>query len=231
MIEQQEEIKQWFDQTYKERGFGYLRPLSAYEIFATLLSPLKGKIHLDVACGLGLLLKTFDQHGAKVHGVDISTEAIQKAKVFCPNATINEANAETLPYEDGFFDSVTCIGSLERMLDREKVISEQARVTKPDGKLCFMVRNAENFTWNYFQKPLGLENKKGHQDALNLEAWSALFNSCGLQVEGIYPDHWPYYRLLKTITPWRNIDTTKIRKFPGKMKLAYEFIFVLSKHG
>lgn len=229
MVEQQQEIKQWFDQNYKRRGFNYLRPRSAYEIFATLLEPLQDKRHLDVACGLGLLLKTFDQRGAEVHGVDLSTEAITKAKVYCPSATINEANAEALPYDDGFFDSVTCIGSLERMLDREKVIREQIRVLKPDGRLCLMVRNAENLTWNYFQKPLGIINKKGHQDALNLDDWSSLFASCGLKVEGIYPDHWPYYRLLKTITPWRRLDTTKIRKFPGKIKLAYEFIFVLSK--
>lgn len=231
MIEQQEEIKKWFDQTYKERGFGYLRPIEAYEIFASLLGPLEDKKHLDVACGLGLLLKTFERHGAEVFGIDISSKAIDKAKDFCSEASIQEANAEALPFEDSFFDSVTCIGSLERMLDRNKVIEEQARVLKPEGKICYMVRNAENLTWNYFQKPLGLTNEKGHQDALNIDEWTALFSSCGLKVDGVYPDHWPYYRLLKTIAPWRKVDTAKIRKFPGRMTLAYEFIFVLSKHG
>ena len=229
MVDTQIEIKNWFDKTYKSRGFNYLRPVNAYDIFATLLNPDEHKSHLDVACGPGLLLKAFEKTKVKSYGLDISTEAIIKCREFCPEATVQEGNAENLPYKDKTFDSISCIGSLERMIDRNAVLQEQKRVLKDAGELCFMVRNAENFTWKYLWKPLGLYNKKGHQDALNLEEWRALFVKNGFEIIKIYPDHWPYYRLIKTFFPWKKMNTAKIRKFPLSLNLAYEFIFHLKK--
>ncbi|MFY0601910.1 MAG: class I SAM-dependent methyltransferase [Cyclobacteriaceae bacterium] len=229
MVDSQIEVKKWFDNTYKRRGFGYLRPIDAYQIFCTLLSPQPKSKHLDVACGPGLMLKALEETGAIGYGIDISTEAIDRCKTFCPTSFVREGNAEKLPYDDETFDSITCIGSLERMLNRTKVLSEQNRVAKKGAKICYMVRNSENFTWKYLWKPLNIYNKKGHQDALNINEWKDLFEENGFEIGGIYPDHWPYYRFLKTIFPWSKIETAKIRKFPLKLELAYEFIFILRK--
>ena len=191
MSDTQLEIKNWFDHTYKKWGFMYLRPQAAYEIFAEILKPKKGDKHLDVACGLGLLLNTMANRQVNVHGVDLSEEAISKASQYCPSANIQQANAEFLPFEDETFDSITCIGSLERMLDREKALKEQARVAKKDARLCLMVRNSEHFVWKYFWKPFGIRNQKGHQDAMNLKEWTELFEKAQLKVEAVYPDHGP----------------------------------------
>lgn len=222
-------IKKWFDQTYKQRGFFYLRPIEAYELFATILDVKNGDKHLDVACGLGLLLKCFTSKGVETFGIDLSTEGVQIAKKYCPEASIDVGNAESLPFPDSMFDSLTCIGSLERILDREKALSEQFRVLKPQGRVCIMVRNAENFTWRFIQKPLGLRNKKGHQDALNLSQWKSLLQSSGFEIESVFPDHWPYFRLLKTLIPWRKPKTHKLHNFPGSIHWAYEYIFLLRK--
>jgi hypothetical protein len=229
MVESQIVIKNWFDKTYKNRGFSYLRPLEAYEIFKTILALKPNSKHLDVACGLGLMLKAMEGREIKLHGVDISTEAVIQSRQFCPDAIIQEANAEQLPYQDETFDSLTCLGSLERMIDRKAALQEQYRVSKSGADICLMVRNSENFTWKYIWKPLGLYNKKGHQDALNLEQWKNLFNEAGFEVQKVYPDHWPWFRLLKTVTPWRKLNTGRILKFPFKLELAYEFIFHLKK--
>lgn len=229
MVNTQTEVKNWFDNIYKEKGFNYLRPVEAYTIFVTLLKPERGSKHLDVACGLGLMLKALEQRGVLAHGMDISTEAVEKCKIFCPDADVQEGNAESLPYEDNFFDSITCIGSIERMLNREKVLAEQYRVAKSGAKICYMVRNSENFTWKYILSPLNLYNKKGHQDALNLKKWKKLFRKSGFNIKGIYPDHWPYYRFQKFIKPWQEIDTSKVKEFPLSIELAYEFIFYLEK--
>lgn len=226
---EQIKIKNWFDSNYKRWGFTYLRPLQAYEIFGGILNPSKGDNHLDVACGLGLLLKVMSQRGAVCNGVDLSEEAVRQAKEYCPDATIREANAEALPFADQTFNTISCIGSLERMLDREKALKEQMRVLKHDGKICLMVRNSEHFLWKYFWKPLGIQNKKGHQDALNLEEWTELFEGVGLKVDAIYPDHWPYYKVIRFLKPKRMINFSKVLKFPFSIRGAYEFIFVLKK--
>lgn len=230
-MDQQTDIKNWFDNTYRTKGFRYLRPPEAYEIFVSLLAPESGTKHLDVACGLGLLLKELDRKGVMVFGIDISTEAVNQSKRYCPAAQVEEGNAEDLPYPDNMFDSLTCIGSLERMVNRRIALKEQLRVVKKNGRFCYMVRNSEHFTWKYFLKPLGLENSNGHQDALNLTQWQKLFRENGFNVDAIYPDHWPYFRIMKTLQPWKKINTGKLRKFPFDINRAYEFIFLLSKNG
>ena len=229
MVDKQSEITSWFDETYASKGFDYLRSVEAYEIFVRLLEPKPNTKHLDVACGLGLLLKALESHKVETFGVDISPKAIEVCKEYCPNAHVQVANAEQLPFESNFFDSITCIGSLERMLDRDKALREQIRVAKKGAKICYMVRNSENFTWKYFQKPFNLYNKKGHQDALNKEKWEKLFLQNGLKVKAVYPDHWPYIKTIKTLLPWVKVDAGKIRKFPFNLELAYEFIFLLEK--
>ncbi len=228
-MNEQLKIKNWFDSNYKRWGFTYLRPLQAYEIFGGLLNPSQGATHLDVACGLGLLLKVMSQRGANCYGIDLSEEAVKKAKQFCPEANIQEANAEVLPFSDETFSSISCIGSLERMLDREKALSEQMRVLKKDGRLCLMVRNSEHFVWKYFWKPLAIQNKKGHQDAMNLDQWTELFEQVGLKVETVQPDHWPYYKVIRFLKPKQKVNFARVLKFPFSIRLAYEFIFVLKK--
>ena len=229
MMATQTDIKLWFDNVYLKRGYDYLRPLEAYNIFVSLLDPMESSKHLDVACGLGLLLKAMSSHCSEVHGIDISSEAIKQSKSYCPEAIVAEGNAEFLPYEAETFDSVSCIGSIERMIDRPKALQEQLRVARPDARFCYMVRNSEHFIWKYFYKPFGLKNKMGHQDALNLEQWKNLFTSNGFKIINVYPDHWPYYRILKILMPWSKINTDRIIKFPFNINLAYEFIFVLAK--
>lgn len=224
---QQAEIKSWFDRTYKTKKFRYLRPQKAYDLFPTLLNVEKGSKHLDVACGLGLMMKAMVKHGVQSYGVDISTEAIKQAKAYCPEGSFTVGNAETLPYDDSSFDYITCIGSIERMLDRESVLKEQVRVGKEDARFCFFVRNSEHFLWRFVQKPLGFFNRKGHQDALNLREWITLFETCGLKVVDVERDHWHFYKMLSFI--WSSVDTSKRKRLPFPLHWAYEFIFVLEK--
>ena len=227
----QDDIQTAFDKFYIKKGFNYLRPSEAYKIFTGILSPAKGEKLLDVACGPGLLLKEMAKVGTKSYGIDISPQAVNMCNLYCPEAEVVVANAENLPFQDKQFKYVTCIGSLERMIDRQKAITEQIRVATDDAKFCYMVRNPNHISWKIFMKPLKLYNKKAHQDALDYQYWCDLSQSCGLRIVSIYPDHWPYYRLRKLVPIWnRTIDYSKLRKFPFNMKRAYEFIFVLEKN-
>lgn len=226
---QQQEVTQWFDTIYQKKGFSYLRPLEAYHIFPALMSAEAGKKHLDVACGLGLMLKVMTEAGMDSYGIDISKEAVMRAKEFCPDAKVVVANAEELPYEDDFFDYITCLGSLERMIDRKQAIQEQVRVANSSAIFCYMVRNSEHFIWRFFLKPLGLSNKKGHQDAMNLAEWTQLFESSGLRIVKVTRDHWPTFKFLQFISPFKRVNTRKPRRFLLPLKWSYEYIFILKK--
>ena len=135
------------------------------------------------------------------------------------------ANAESLPFEKNQFDLVSCIGSLERILNRRKALNEIHRVLKPGGRACFMVRISEHYWWR-LRKGLGLQNKKGHQDAADLNYWKDLINSSNFHIAEILPDHWPYYKSQRF---FRNgIDYGEIQNHL-KINGSYEFIFSLVK--
>jgi len=50
-------------------------------------------------------------------------------------------NATGLPFEDGFFDAVTCLGVIDRIEQYPVALREMARVLKEDGTLIVAVGN------------------------------------------------------------------------------------------
>ena len=158
----QVEVARWFDQTYETRGFDYLRPLEAYPIFLQLLDAKPGRSLLDVACGPGLLLRAALMRGLEATGVDISERAIEIARSYAEGTDARVGNVERLDFADESFDYVTCIGALERFLDRDRALAEIRRVARPDAKLCFMVRNASTLVWRVWHQWLRKQNREGH---------------------------------------------------------------------
>jgi len=228
-MNRQLEIKDWFNATYKQRGSLYLRPVKAYSIFAELLD-LKSEDHLlDVACGLGRMMEAADPYTKNLYGIDISNVAIETAKKKFPDYNLQLANAEKLPFEDNLFEKITCLGSLERMLDLELVFSEMQRVSNNNAKFCFLVRNSRSFKWVLFKKLLRTKNIKGNQGANTLEQWTQLFENNGFKIENVFADQWPIMKLKRIFNPFDHRFFKKIHSSLVPLEYAYEFIFILSK--
>lgn len=230
-LEEQAQIRDWFDATYKTRGLGYLRPPQAYPIFLQLLGVRAGERLLDVACGPGLMLRAALQRSLVATGVDLSGVAVEMVPQVAPGATALTANAQDLPFADASFDHVTCIGSLERFIDRRAALREMARVATPDARFCLMVRNARSFGWKVATEWLGRINRRGHQDAGSLEDWRALFMECGFVVCEVLPDQWFWQK-------WRNRFVKRSAGAPEPvvnssltLPWANEFIFILKRAG
>ncbi len=225
-MEEQEQIKEWFEKTYTTRSKSYLRPPEAYEVFLSLLDPEPGQKLLDVACGPGHLLLPARKYDLKLHGIDISETAIGLAKESLPEADLRAGNAESLPFSDGYFDNITCIGSLERIINMQRALKEQLRVAAPEARFCYMVRNSRRPTWQ-FKKNFGLINKTGHQGADGIESWTKRFQESGFIIDRVVPDQWPRKRFLRKINPWMDFGKVKSGILP--LRFAYEFIFLMRK--
>ena len=226
---EQSEIIAWFDKTYKTRGEWYLRPVKAYYIFLELLKAQPKDRLLDVACGLGRLLEAAKEYECELTGIDISSVAVEKAKLKLPEADISVANAEDLSFKDGSFDLITCLGSLERMIHLDKVLAELWRVGDKNAKYCFFVRNSETATWG-IKKSLGLQNKKGHQGANTLEGWKTIFIKAGYKIENVVPDQYPMHKRKKMMTlGLGKVDYKNIVKTDMPLEAANEFLFILTK--
>ena len=228
----QQDVARWFDGAYRDLGFDYLRPFEAYPIFLQLLDAQRGHRLLDVACGPGLLLKASRLRGVIPSGVDISEVAVSMAQELVPEADVRVANAESLPFEDRQFDLVTCIGSLERMFNREKALEEMRRVTKPGGRLCVMLRNASAPGWRIWRRLLRRQNFAGHQDARDLESWRDLLESAGFSVENIVVDQWGRQKLRRWLRCGRRPDFSTpepIARPWTSLRWAYEHVFLLRR--
>jgi ubiquinone/menaquinone biosynthesis C-methylase UbiE len=227
----QKDIQNWFNGTYSRFGLNYLRPVEAYILFLELLKAEPGKKILDVACGPGQLLTAASAYQLELYGVDISDVAVDLCRQRLKNAQVLTGNAEQLPFEDKLFDYITCLGSIERFLDRKNALQEQYRVGKEGATYCFLVRNKNHFKWKVFKQVLGLKNKKGHQDALGLSEWRELFASVGFKELLVLPDHWPVMKwshyFLKPVG-WK-VDYTKAPGVDESLDNANEYIFLLQK--
>ncbi|MCU0865772.1 MAG: class I SAM-dependent methyltransferase [Planctomycetes bacterium] len=199
----QAEIAAWFDATYRRKGLRYLRPPRAYPIFLQLLGARPGQRLLDVACGAGLVLAAARDRGVVPSGIDLSREAIELSHRLLPGVDAQVGNAEQLPFADGTFDHITCLGSLERFLDRRRALREMARVGKPTVRCCLLVRNASTLVWRFWRQGLGRREVQGHQDACTLAQWRELFDSEGFVVERVLPDQWPRQRWRQLLPRWR----------------------------
>ena len=140
---------------------------------------------MDVACGPGQLLRCAVERGLRAHGVDLSDVAVSMVPRQAPGAVAQVSNAEELPFPDDTFDYITCIGSVERFLDRERALAEMQRVARPGAQFCLMVRNARTVRWKVLAEMLGRQNRKSHQDADTLEAWTELFTRCGFLIDDV----------------------------------------------
>lgn len=230
-LDNQEQIIQWFNNTYTKRGFWYLRPKKAYYIYLEILKAQPNQKLLDIACGLGRLLEASKDYNVKPYGIDISSVAIMKAKERFPDFNLSVANAEKLPFENNTFDIITCIGSLERMINTQNALKEMLRVGNKNSKFCFLVRNSETTSWQFFKTFLGLKNKKGHQDAKNLKEWTAIFNTAGFEVINVFPDQYPLQKRLRRRSLWlKKVNYKQLVNNNEPIEKANEFLFLLKKH-
>lgn len=117
---------------------------------------------LDLASGVGEpALPAARRVGA--HGAVVATDrspkmlaALQRRaeKQSLSNVTVRTASMESLPFDDGSFDAVTCRYGLMYSDDPDTVLRECARVLRPRGRVAMMVWGPEasnTTTWPIFR--------------------------------------------------------------------------------
>lgn len=93
-----------------------------------------GERLLDVGCGDGAFAVLVKNKYQEVYGVDISAEALQRAKGKGIEVFQINLNSEPLPFEPDYFDTVTCLDVVEHVFDPRVLIKEIYRVLKPGGE-------------------------------------------------------------------------------------------------
>ena len=117
--------------------FGYFRDVLARQRGTRV----RGLRALDVGCGGGFLAEEFAALGCQVTAVDPSQVSIDAARSHAAARGLDidyrVGAGERLPFRDSAFDLVYCCDVLEHVSDPDRVVSETARVLKPDGLYLF----------------------------------------------------------------------------------------------
>lgn len=98
---------------------------------------------LDVATGAGHTALAFAPHVREAAAFDLSQGMLDQtlktaAERGLANVVGQLGDAESLPFEDGSFDIVTCRIAAHHFPDQPRFFREAARVLKPRGKLAFV---------------------------------------------------------------------------------------------
>ncbi len=103
----------------------------------------RGKRVLEVGVGAGTDFVNWVRAGAVATGVDLTSQGVALTKERLAleglEATVLQADAERLPFEDGSFDIVYSYGVLHHSPDTPRAIEEVRRVLRPGGTALIMV--------------------------------------------------------------------------------------------
>lgn len=205
-----------------------------YKWIVKLCGPQPGKKLLDIACGIGLVLKAGEEAGLKTYGLDISDEAIKRAKAVSPGSELVVGDGEDLPWPDGSFDHVTSLGSLEHYLDPEKGVREISRVMSADGTAVIMLPNS--YAFGEIIKALFTGKSSDEWQAVERHAtvnqWKEMLEKNGLKVirtKGYnkYPEFFkPGTRKVKSL---RKYLVTCFFRYLTPFNLAQQFVYICKR--
>ena len=144
MTENKFEIDKFYDDLSK--SWDKTRPKYTQEIFRKIISHLdKNKSYsiLDFGCGTGLLCKFISENfpNAKIEGIDISSQMIEKAKINCPNCNfyVGDITSINLPN----YDVIVSKDVFNHIDDIHQTISRLNDLLNPKGLLVIANRERE----------------------------------------------------------------------------------------
>lgn len=104
------------------------------KVLIDLVNTSKDQVILDLGCGTGKLSVELAKNGAKVIGIDMSKDMLEKAKLNYPTIEFNFADATELNYEN-YFDTVFSNAVLHWIKDHRKLLKSVYKALKTKGKL------------------------------------------------------------------------------------------------
>jgi SAM-dependent methyltransferase len=111
---------------------------------------VRGKMILDVGCGMGRFAEVATRWGATVIGIDLSSAAEEAAKNLTDRDFVAlQADVFALPFAPGSFDCIYSVGVLHHTPDCEAAFRQLPQYLKPGGTIAVWLYSGYN-NWYRF---------------------------------------------------------------------------------
>jgi SAM-dependent methyltransferase len=138
---------QWrrFERTQLDRADRDLSELDFARKTGLKPQDLKGKLVLDVGCGMGRFAEVVTRWGARVIGIDLSAAAEVAARNLSNREFVAfQADVFSLPFAPDTFDCIYSMGVLHHTPDCEKAVKALPQYLKPGGTLAVWLYSGYN---------------------------------------------------------------------------------------
>jgi SAM-dependent methyltransferase len=138
---------QWhkFDQTQLDQGGRTLSDRDFRRKTGLKPEDLKGKLVLDVGCGMGRFAEVATHWGARVVGIDLSAAAEVAARNLADREFVAlQADVFTLPFAPESFDYIYSMGVLHHTPDCEKAFKTLPQYLRPGGGIAIWLYSGYN---------------------------------------------------------------------------------------
>ena len=173
-------------ETYDIR-FGFTR--WTQKKLVSLLELGENPYFLDIGCGTGWAVRyaaNLANGRGEFYGVDNSSKMIKKAEASSSgykNIHFYKANAESLPFDNNFFDIIISTNAFHHFANADKVLKEAYRVLKPRGRIYISDVTADNFLIRIVDR-LSEKMGQGHVKIHSTQEYQTLFENAGLHYAG-----------------------------------------------
>ena len=169
-VRDREDIRAFFDRLAPAYADSHGAPGRALRqrlaLIERLLAGSRRETLVEIGCGTGLHLFPLAGAFARLIGTDLSpgmiarAESLRRQQAGGERIAFRVGPAESLAtVGDGVADAVLCVGALEHMPDRDRVLSQVARVLRPGGVFVCLTPNGDHVWYRWLAPRLGLPTR------------------------------------------------------------------------
>lgn len=149
---------------------------------------LDGKKILEVGCGLGRVVKHYQNKNFDMVGFDYEGKSVSNLKNANPELKLFVGDANHIPHKPDTFDIALAFGTLSNIEDPRGAIREIWKVLKPSGQLIASVTN-DSFIRRFIEWSKNLRNAEKHFSmiAYTVSEWEQILEENGFTVIEVTP--------------------------------------------